>query len=73
VRAILLRKPPLHGGKGEDFMTRQQYGVIATVAGAAMAAAWWWRRRDWVAEGMSQSGHSRGELIYSNTPSVSER
>jgi len=55
-------------------MTRQQYGVIATVAGAAMAAAWWWRSRgDWVAEGMSQSGHSRGKLIYSNAPSVSER
>ena len=64
----------MHGGKGEDLMTRQQYGVIATVAGAAMAAAWWWRRRaDWVADGMSDSGYSRGQLIYSNAPSVSDR
>ena len=54
-------------------MTKRQYGVIATVAGAAMAAAWWWRRRDWVADGMSEAGHSRGELIYSNSPSVSDR
>jgi len=54
-------------------MTKRQYGVIATVAGAAMAAAWWWRRHDWVAEGMSEAGHSRGELIYSNSPTASER
>lgn len=53
-------------------MTKRQYGMIATMAGAAMAAAWWWRRRDWVAEGMSEAGH-RGEVIYSNSPSVSDR
>ena len=56
-----------------DLMTKRQYGVIATVAGAAMAAAWWWRRHDWVAEGMSEAGHARGELIYSNSPTASER
>jgi hypothetical protein len=65
---------PMHGGEGEPHMTRQQYGMIA-VAGAAMAAAWFLRWRsssDWVAERMSDSGHDRGELIYSNAPVVSE-
>jgi hypothetical protein len=51
-------------------MTRTQYGWIATAAGAAMAMAWWWRRRDWVAEGMSEAGHGRGEMIFSNSPQV---
>ena len=49
-------------------MTKRQYGLIATMAGAAMAAAWWWRRRDFVAEGMSEAGHERGETIFSNAP-----
>jgi hypothetical protein len=64
-----MRTPPLHGGP-EDFMTRTQYGWIASVAGAAMAAAWWWRRRDAVSEGMSEAGHERGETIFSNSPVV---
>jgi len=58
---------------GEDPMTRAQYGWIATMTGAAMAATWWWRRRDSVARGMSEAGHDRGELIFSNTPMISER
>lgn len=54
-------------------MTKSQYGWIATAAGAAMAAAWWWRRRDVVAKGMSEAGHNRGEMIFSNSPVASER
>lgn len=51
-------------------MTRNRYGVLAGIAGA-LAAAWWWRRHmDGVARGMSQSGHERGETIFSNTPVV---
>ena len=53
-------------------MTRMQYGWIAGLTSAAMAAAWWWRRRDVVATGMSEAGH-RGETIFSNSPTISER
>jgi hypothetical protein len=42
------------------------------MTGAAMAAAWFWRRRDFVAEGMSEAGRARGEVIFSNAPSVSD-
>ena len=52
-------------------MTKRQYGLIATFAGAAAAAAWWWRRRDAMVEGMSEAGH-RGQTIFSNAPRVSE-
>ena len=70
IRAILLRMPPVQAA-WRYLMTKRQYGMIATMAGAAMAAAWWWRRRDSIAEGMSEAGHSRGELIYTNSPTVS--
>jgi hypothetical protein len=56
----------------EDLMTRKQYGWVATAAGAAMAAAWWWRRRDVVVRGMSEAGHERGEMIFSNAPMVGQ-
>lgn len=62
----------MHSGIGGTQMTKTQYGWIATMTGAAMAAAWWWRRRDFVARGMSNAGHDRGEVIFSNTPAVSE-
>jgi hypothetical protein len=51
-------------------MTRAQYGWFATIAGAAMATAWWWRRRDTTIGGMSQAGHQRGEVIFSNSPQL---
>jgi hypothetical protein len=48
-------------------MNKTRYGMWAGIAGAAMAAAWWWRQR---------GGHSEfsdhGEVIFSNSPRVSE-
>ncbi len=49
-------------------MTRNRYGMLAGIAGAAFAAAWWWSHRDSVARGMSDAG--RGETIFSNSPIV---
>lgn len=37
---------------------------------AASLATWWWTRRDYLARGMSQSGHDRGEVIFRNTPAA---
>jgi hypothetical protein len=43
--------------------------MLAGIAGAAFAA-WWWRQRG---AGMSHDVHGeRGEVIYTNTPRVSE-
>jgi hypothetical protein len=54
---------------GGKIMTRTRYGMLAGIAGAAFAA-WWWRHRG---GSMAQDVHSeRGEVIYSNTPRVSE-
>lgn len=72
LQTVPMSTPLIHAA-GEDPMTRAQYGWIATMTGAAMAATWWWRRRDSVARGMSEAGHDRGELIFSNTPTISER
>jgi hypothetical protein len=50
-------------------MTKKRYGMLAGIAGAAFAAYWGWRHRS------SNMGHvmaESGEVIYSNTPRVSE-
>jgi hypothetical protein len=44
--------------------------MLAGIAGAALAAWWWRRRTDFVARGMSKSGHERGETIFSNSPTA---
>ena len=45
-------------------MTRQRYGMIAGIAGAAFAA-WWWNRRRGMQVG---GGRERGEIIFHNHP-----
>jgi hypothetical protein len=44
--------------------------MLAGIAGAALTAWWWRRRTDFLARGMRQSGHARGETIYSNSPAT---
>ncbi len=45
-------------------MTRNRYGLIAGIAGAALAA-WYWRGRY---RSQEPVGSDRGETIFSNTP-----
>ena len=64
--------PTTNTHQGGARMTRSRYGMLAGIAGAAFAA-WWWRRRggsDYVARGMSEAGHNRGETIFTNTPAT---
>jgi hypothetical protein len=46
-------------------MTRSRYGMLAGIAGAAIAA-WWWRGRN--ASRRTDTGRSRGEVIFRSTP-----
>ena len=45
-------------------MTKNRYGLLAGIAGAALAAWYWRSRRGSHAELASESG----EVIFSNTP-----
>ena len=47
-------------------MTRNRYGLLAGIAGAALAA-WYWRSR----RGHGQGGNEKGEVIFRNTPAPS--
>jgi hypothetical protein len=46
-------------------MTKQRYGVIAGIAGAALAA-WWWNRHRSAAARRITGG--KGEVIFHNHP-----
>ncbi len=50
-------------------MTRQRYGMLAGIAGAAFAA-WWYRRREAAARRTFQADD--GEVIFSNAPIASD-
>ncbi len=45
-------------------MTRNRYGLLAGIAGAALAA-WYWRSRR---GGQPRQTSDKGEVIYRNTP-----
>jgi hypothetical protein len=46
-------------------MSKSRYGMLAGIAGAAFAA-WWWRGR--TAARRIDTGNSRGETVFRNTP-----
>lgn len=48
-------------------MTRQRYGMLVGIVGAAFAA-WWFRRPDYMVRKMSKAGH--GEVISRNSPAT---
>jgi hypothetical protein len=50
-------------------MTRNRYGLLAGIAGAALAA-WYWRSR-MSARDSQQLATERGEVIFRNTPVAS--
>ena len=50
-------------------MSKTRYGMLAGIAGAAFAAWWGWRHRS---SSMGDVMAEHGEVIYSNTPRVSE-